>query len=438
MRATNRLRMTQLPGLRPLLALILLAGVILPAQAARQTLDYVVAVVNQEALMQSELEAKLDAVYQNLRQRNITPPSRDTLRRQVLDRLILDTIQQQQAEASGMRVADQELNAALNNVARQNKMSLPQFRQVLERQGIPFSSVRDQIARELLISQLRQRRVGERIRISEQEVDNFLAQERSELNTTDYRLQQITVAIPEKATPAQVAEAESRAQALYQQLLEGADFSRIAIEHSDDEYALQGGEMDWRRGSELPVLLADQVPGMTSNEISLPLRSPSGFHIVRLLEKRGGPTKLVTETLTRHILITPTALRSEAQARTLINRLRKRVLDGEDFAELARAYSDDKSTAADGGNRGWATAGRFAPQYEAAITNTRLNGVSSAFRSREGWHILRVEGRRSQDIGGQVLRDQARQQLFKRKFDTELDNWLREIKSSAYIEIRQP
>ncbi|OOV88477.1 peptidylprolyl isomerase [Oceanospirillum linum] len=411
-------------------------SMILPAQASRESLDQVVAVVNQEALMQSELEAKLDSVYQNLRQRNIAPPSRDTLRRQVLDRLILDTIQIQQAEESGMRVSDVELNNALTNVARQNKMTLQQFRQVLERQGVPFSSVQEQISRELLISQLRQRRVGERIRISDQEVDNFLAQEKTELSNTDYRLQQITVSIPEKATPQQVAEADEKAQDIYQQLVKGADFSQLAIRLSDDEYALQGGEMDWRRGSELPVILADQVPAMGINETSVPLRSPSGFHIIRLLEKRGGPTKLVTETLARHILIKPTALRTEAQARVLINKLRQRIQDGEDFAELARTYSDDKASAGEGGNLGWAKPGKYVPQFEAAISNTSVNGISPAFRSQFGWHILRVEGRRSQDIGDQVARDQARQQLFKRKFDTELDNWLREQKAAAYIEIR--
>ncbi|MFG1488494.1 peptidylprolyl isomerase [Oceanospirillum sp. HFRX-1_2] len=409
---------------------------VLSAHAARQPLDQVVAVVNQEALMQSELEAKLDSVYQNLRQRNITPPARDVLRKQVLDRLILDTIQMQKAKESGMRVSDTELNKALASVAQQNKMTVDQFRQVLERQGIPFSSVRDQISRELLISQLRQRRVGERIRISEQEVDNFLAQEKTELSNTDYRLQQITVSIPEKATPEQVAAADQKAQEIYQQLVQGEDFSQLAIRVSDDEYALQGGEMDWRRGSELPVLLADQVPAMDINETSVPLRSPSGFHIIRLLEKRGGPTKLVTETLVRHILIAPTALRTEAQARTLVNKLRQRIMQGEDFAELARTYSDDKASAGDGGNLGWAKPGKYVPQFEASINNTSVNGVSPAFRSQFGWHILRVEGRRSQDIGDQLVREQARQQLFKRKFDTELDNWLREQKAAAYIEIR--
>jgi peptidyl-prolyl cis-trans isomerase SurA len=408
----------------------------LSAQAARQPLDHVVAVVNEEALMESELDSKLDSVYQNLRQRNITPPTREVLRKQVLDRLILDTIQMQKAEESGMRVSDTELNKALSNVAQQNKMTVQQFQQVLERQGIPFSSVRDQISRELLISQLRQRRVGERIRISEQEVDSFLAQEKTELSSTDYKLQQITVAIPEKATPEQVALADKSAQDIYQQLIQGEDFSQLAIRLSDDEYALQGGETDWRRGSELPILFADQLPAMDINEISLPLRSPSGFHIIRLLEKRGGPSKLVTETLARHILIAPTALRTEAQARTLVNKLRQRIQKGEDFAELALTYSDDKASASDGGNLGWAKPGKYVPQFEAAIKNTRVDSMSPAFRSQFGWHILRVEGRRSQDIGDQVLKEQARQQLFKRKFDTELDNWLREQKAAAYIEIR--
>lgn len=409
---------------------------VLPVQA-REVLDSVVAVVNTEALMQSELEAKMDSVYQNLRQRNISPPPRDQLRQQVLDRLILDTIQIQHAEKSGMRVQEQQLMQALTSVAQKNKMTLNQFRQVLERQGIPFDSVRDQISRELLITQLRQRRVGERVRISDQEVDAFLAQEKSELNSTDYHLQQITIRLPDKATPQQVAEAEQLAQNSYQQLINGEDFAQLAIRTSQDDVALQGGDMGWRRGSELPLYMADPAQSLDINQVSLPLRSPAGFHIIKLLEKRGGPSKLITETLSRHILISPTALRTEAEARQLIRSLRERVKNGEDFAELARNYSDDKGSASDGGSLGWAGPGKFVPAFEAALNTTPIDGLSDVVRSQFGWHIIKVEGRRSQDIGEKVLQDQARQQLFKRKFDSELDNWLREMKASAYIEVRE-
>jgi peptidyl-prolyl cis-trans isomerase SurA len=414
----------------------LILGAVLPAQA-REPLDHVVAVVNTEALMQSELEAKMDTVYENLRQRKITPPSRDQVRKQVLDRLILDTIQTQQAERSGMRVTEQQLTQAITNVAKQNKMTLNQFRQVLQRQGIAFSSVQEQISRELLITQLRQRRVGERVRISDQEVDIFLTQQKSELSSTDYRLQQITISVPDKATPQQVAEAEQKAQNTYQKLLNGEDFAQLAIRTSQDDVALQGGELGWRRGAELPLYMADKAMALNINQITLPLRSPSGFHIVKLLEKRGGPSKLITETLSRHILISPTALRTDNEAKQLISSLRERVLQGEDFAELAKNYSDDKGSGSDGGSLGWAGPGKFVPIFEATMKNTSINGISPVFRSQFGWHLIKVEGRRSQDIGQQVLRDQAREQLFKRKFDTELDNWLREMKAAAYIEVRQ-
>lgn len=411
-------------------------GAVLPAQAERTPLDKVVAVVNSEALMQTELETRLDSVYQNLRQRNITPPPRDQLRRQVLDRLILDTIQIQKASDSGVRVGDQELAAAIESVARQNKMTTAQFRQLLERQGLAFTVVQEQIGRELLINQLRQRRVGQRIHISEQEVDIFLAQQKSELNSTDYNLQQITLTLPDKATPQQVAEVEAEAQKAYQQLIDGEDFAQLAIRVSDDDYALEGGNAGWRRGSELPVLIADQVQLLDINSITQPLRSPAGFHIVKLLEKRGGVSKLITETQARHILISPTTIRTESEARKLISQLRERVQQGEDFAELARNYSDDKGSAGDGGSLGWAGPGKFVPEFEAAMNNTPIEGVSPIFRSPFGFHIIRVEGRRSQDIGRQVLEDQARQQLYKRKFESELENWLREIRSAAYVEIR--
>ncbi|WP_036566178.1 peptidylprolyl isomerase [Oceanospirillum beijerinckii] len=406
---------------------------VLPVQA-REVLDRVVAVVNTEALMQSELETKMDSVYQNLRQRNISPPPRDQLRQQVLDRLILDTIQLQQAKKLGMRVQEQQLMQALASVAQKNKMTLNQFRQVLESQGIPFDSVRDQISRELLISQLRQRSVGSRVRISDQEVDAFLAQEKSELNSTDYHLQQITIRLPDKVTPQQVAEAEQLVQSSYQKLINGEDFTQLAIRTSQDDFALEGGDMGWRRGSELPLYMADPVQSLGINQISLPLRSPAGFHIVKLLEKRGGPSKLITETLSRHILISPTALRSEAEARQLIRSLRERVKNGEDFAELARNYSDDKGSAGDGGSLGWAGPGKFVPAFEAALNITPIDGLSDIVRTQFGWHIIQVNGRRSQDIGEQVLKEQARQQLFKRKFDSELDNWLREMRAAAYIE----
>lgn len=415
------------------LSLLLAAPI---ASAARVTLDQVIAVVNTEALMQSELDSKLDAVYQNLKQRNIPAPPKEVVREQVLDRLVLDTIQMQMAAQSGMQVSDAQLSQAISNVAQQNKLSVAQFRQVLEQQGISFANVQEQISRELLISQLRQRRVGERIKISEQEIDSLISQEKSVLNSTDFHLQQMTFGIADKATPQQVAETEQKAQQVYQQLLNGEDFNQLAIRSSNDDFALQGGDMGWRRGSELPIFIADQVLSLAINDVTLPLRSPAGFHIIKLVEKRGGPSKLVNETLARHILISPTALRTDAEARQLINKLRERVEAGEDFAQLAQTYSDDKGSASDGGLLGWAPAGQFVPAFDAAMNNTSINGLSPVFKSNFGWHIIRVEGRRTQDIGAQVMRDQARQQLFKRKFDTELDNWLREIKASAYIDIR--
>lgn len=414
-------------------SLVLVAPV---ASAERVAIDQVIAVVNTEALMQSELDSKLDAVYQNLKQRNIQAPPKEVVREQVLDRLVLDTIQMQMAAQAGMQVTDAQLSQAISNVAQQNKLTVEQFRQVLEQQGISFANVQEQISRELLISQLRQRRVGERIKISEQEIDSFISQEKSILNTTDFHLQQMTFGIADKATPQQVAEAEQAAQKAYQQLLNGEDFSQLAIRRSNDDFALQGGDMGWRRGSELPLFIADQVLSMSINDLTLPLRSPAGFHIFKLVEKRGGPSKLVNETLARHILIAPTALRTDAEAKQLINELRARIQAGEDFAQLAQAYSDDKGSASEGGLLGWAPGGQFVPAFDAAMNTTSINGISPAFRSNFGWHIVRVEGRRTQDIGAQVLRDQARQQLFKRKFDTELDNWLREIKASAYIDIR--
>ncbi|MBB1488445.1 peptidylprolyl isomerase [Oceanospirillum sediminis] len=411
-------------------------GSVFPVHAAREALDKVVAVVNKEALMQTELDTRMDSVYQNLRQRNITPPPREQLRQQVLDRLILDTVQIQQANLSGIKVDEQQLASAIASVARQNKMTTAQFRRLLERQGLPFSVVQEQIGRELLINELRQRRVGQRIHISDQEVDIFLSQQKSELNSTDYHLQQITLNLPDKATPQQVAEVESKARKAYQQLIDGEDFAQLAIRISDDDFALEGGDSGWRRGSELPVLIADQALVLDINELTQPLRSPTGFHIVKLLEKRGGLSKLITETQARHILISPTALRTEAEARKLISSLRERVKNGEDFAELASNYSDDKGSAGDGGSLGWAGPGKFVPEFETAMNNTPVDGISPVFRSPFGFHIIQVNGRRSQDIGRQVLLDQARQQLYKRKFDTELENWLREIRSAAYVEIR--
>jgi len=421
-------------------ALALLCAAQAPAAAfsANTTeLDRIVAVVDDDVITQTELDNKLDSVVKQLRQQNVALPGEDTLRKQVLERLILTRIQLQLAARSGIQVDDDTLNRTISTVAAQNKLTLSEFRNVLERDGVDFAQFREEMRDEIVLRKLRQRQVDSRITVTNQEIDNLLATQKRQGNISDeYRIGHILIALPEAATPKQIQAAREKAQTVLSELRHGADFGKTAITFSDGQQALDGGDLGWRRAGELPTLFSDVVLQLKVGEISDLIRSSSGFHIIKLLDHRGGDRHITTQTHARHILIRPNELISDDDARRKLEEIRDRIQQGEDFAAMAEAYSDDKANSGNGGDLGWINPGDMDPDFEAAMDALQPNQLSQPVRTRFGWHLIDVLGRRNQDVTEEFERTKAREQIYQRKIEEESINWLRRLRDEAYVEIR--
>lgn len=413
-------------------ALCLLSGSL---HAEPTPLDSVVAVVDDDIIMESELLERTASIRSRMREQQTQLPPTNVLLEQVLERMIVESIELQMAEKAGIRVSDNQLNETLANVARQNNMTTEAFRETVLSEGMSWPALRDQIRRELTVNQLRQRRVGSRIQITDQDVDNFLNSEIAKTNLApDYRLGHILIAINDQSSP-QVA--EEKAMMVYQKLQQGADFAALAVQYSSGDAALSGGDLGWRKAAQLPTLFADTVLDMNDGDVSTPIRSASGYHIIKILELRGGTEQIVQQTKARHILIKPNEIRSETETRTLIDDIYQQLQqDPEQFETLAKTYSDDPGSALQGGSLGWVNPGSMVPEFEKTMQTARIGEISQPFRSDFGWHILQVEERRNQDMSEEFRRGRARQMLQKRRFDEELDGWLREIRQNAYVEIK--
>ncbi|MCA6064234.1 peptidylprolyl isomerase [Thalassolituus marinus] len=414
----------------------MMAAASFTTQAAPQLIDQVVAVVDDDIIMASELDARM----QLLRQQSAgqAMPDNATLRDQVLERMILESIQLQMADRGGIRITDAQLNDALGRIAAQNNMNLAQFRQTMEAEGVSFAQARDQIANEMRISRVQRFQVGERIQITDQDVDYFLASELGKMaSAAEYNLGHILIAVPSDASPGDLQKAAKKADDIVARLRNGDDFRKMAMAESSGRTALNGGELGWRKEAQLPGIFAPVVPALKVGGVSDPIKSPSGYHIVKLLEKRGGNTQMVTQTKTRHILIRTNELRDDAAAEALINDLYQRVQAGGDFTALAKEFSDDPGSGASGGDLGWVNPGDMVPEFDSTMADTAAGGISAPFRSQFGWHILQVEERRETDIGAENQRNQVRNLLYSRRFEEELPIWLRKVRSEAYVDIKE-
>lgn len=402
---------------------------------ASDTLDRIVAIVDDDIIMESELLERTATVRVRMREQNTPLPPNDALLQQVLERMIVESIELQMAERAGIRVDDNQVNETLENIARQNNMTTEQFRRTVVDEGIAWRNLRDQIRRELVVGQLRQRRVGGRIQITEQDVESFLNSEVAKTNLApDYRLGHILIPVNPGSD---LNAAEEKALAIYRELQSGADFARLAAQHSAGEQALSGGDLGWRKAAQLPTLFADTVLDMKAGDVSHPIRSPSGFHIIKVLDVRGGSEQFVQQTKVRHILIKPNEIRSDIESQRLIEDIRARILAGkDDFSTLAKTYSDDPGSALQGGDLGWVNPGTMVPEFEQRMATAQIGKVSEPFRSQFGWHILEVQERRKQDMSEEFRRGRARQMLQRRKFEEELETWLQEIRQEAYVEIK--
>ena len=342
------------------------------------------------------------------------------------------------AEQMGMRVSDNELNETISRIARSNNLTVEQFEEQLAAEGVSYQEAREQIRREMLVSRVQQRRVDSRVRVTDREVENYLEQTSGQTETTtEYLLGHILVAVDNFSDQQAVTEAREKAYRLRDEIAEGRDFQSAAVAESDASNALEGGVMGWRSRADLPSLVADIVPELPVNQPSEVLQSGSGFHIVQVLDRRGGEDRNVVEQArVRHILIRTTDVVSDAKAEQRINNIYLQLQSGADFAELAREYSDDPGSGSAGGDLGWVSPGQMVPAFEEAMMNAPVGEYTRPFRSRFGWHILEVQERRNEDISEQVRGSEARQVLYRRKYETELQNWLQEIRDEAYVEIK--
>ena len=412
--------------------------------AATQTsagveLDRVVAIVNDDIISRSELDARLGRVREQLRQSGTAPPPPDALRRQVLERLILRRLQLQIARNSGMRVDDESLNRTILRIAEQNELTLREFRDAVERDGHDFARFREEIRDDILIAEVRRRRVENQINISQGDIDDYISMMESRGTEADrhrYRIGHILIAVPDGASSEEIDDARGRAERVLEELRAGADFANMAVTHSDGQKALEGGDLGWRLASDLPTMLADAVLRLETGDVSEPVRSASGFHLVKLVDRQGSQRQMIRQTLARHILITLDALTDNAEARRQLGVLRERIVNGEDFGELARTHSDDPGSASRGGELGWIDPGNTVPVFERTMDSLAPGAISEPFRSRFGWHLVQVLERRDRDATETSRRAEARRRLRSRKIEENTQAWLRRVRGEAYVEYR--
>ncbi len=414
--------------------LLMLGGLVAPAAMAQtQILDSVVAIVEDDVIMASELRRRLALVNEGLERQGREAPPQDVLVRETLDRLILESIQLQMGRRAGVRISDAQLNDSITRIAARNGMNLEQFRQQLETDGRSYQAMREDVRREFVIQRVQQGNVNQRVQITDEEVENFLeSEEGKQLTAEEYHLVHALLAVSGEPGSAEDQAVAEQINALYTRIAAGENFDEVV---GGSGLPFQGGDLGWRSRDNLPSLFADVAPGLKVGETAAPIRSASGYHLVFLAEKRGGEM-LVQQTKVRHILLKPSAIRSSEETRELARELREDIIGGEDFGALAREYSEDIGTAAEGGDLGWTTPGQMVPEFENIMNSTELNSISQPFESQYGWHILEVVERRQEDLSSMVVSNRAREMLHKRKYQEELDAWLRKIRDEAFIDIK--
>jgi peptidyl-prolyl cis-trans isomerase SurA len=415
---------------------IALSGVVAPvAQAATEILDQVVAIVDDDVIMASELRERLAAITESIKARGMDMPPEDTLIRETLDRLILESIQLQMGQRVGVRISDAQLDAAVQRIAAQNRLTVDQFIARLEQQGQSYASMREDLRREMVLQRVQAGNVSQRIQITDQEIDNFLATEEGKaLTQPEYRIVHALLPISPDASAAEVQAAEAQVAKLLKRIRNGEPFDQV-ISSSGGRYTFTGGDLGWRKQGDLPSLFADIAPTLASGETSEPIRSASGIHLINMSAKRGGE-QIVSQTQVRHILIKPSEILSDEQARELASKLKARIEAGEDFGDLARKYSEDIGSAQEGGKLGWTQAGQMVPEFEATMNSARIGEIAGPVRSQFGWHILEVTDRREQDMTKEAIRNKAAEYLHSRKYEEELDAWLRKIRDEAFVDIK--
>ncbi len=428
--------------------LFALAATLLTQAAAAQTprtlsntgvlLDRIVAVVNEGIILQSQMDAKVQLIIGQIRQAGGQMPPRETIEQQVLEQLIVQEVQLQRALRLGIRVPDQMLNGTLQRVASRNGLTLSELPAAMAAQGVDYVQYREDMRNEMILDALMQRDVVAKISVSEREIERFLQrQESSAGDQIDYDLSHILVAISASATPDDIAAAEQSIQSIHDRLMAGEDFTELAITSSDGQNALEGGRLGWRKGAQLPDVFFDVVRDMNPGDISPPVRSPSGLHVLRLNDVRGAERVIELQHHTYHILLRPDQVLDDRAVKSKLDRIRKRIVeDGEDFSDVARLESDDPGSAPLGGDLGWNAPGTFVPAFEDVVANIQPGEVSEPFRTEFGWHIVLLADRQERDTTEEVKRSRAIDAIRASKQEQETEIWLRQLRDEAYVEIR--
>jgi peptidyl-prolyl cis-trans isomerase SurA len=412
-----------------------------PAPAAAEPvktgklLDRVVALVSDGVVTQSDLDEQTAMIVERLKEQKTQLPPADVLRKQVLDRLIVQEVQFQRAERIGLKVNDEQVNSALADIAQRNNIALAQLPAALTQQGVDFAGFRDNIRKEITLQMLRQRDVLSKISVTPRELEQFIERlKKLPSEKSEYNLAHILLAIPPDSTQAQVDEIAKRAQDIYERS-KTEDFSRLAVAYSNSQTALEGGALGWRKGPELPTVLAEVVVSLKPGEVSKPLATPSGYHLVKLVAVRSTEGSPIEDQVhARHILMKPNTLQDDATVKQKLSSIRERILKGEDFSAFASSMSEDSSSAVNGGDVGWNGPGTFVPEFESTLASLKENEISEPFHTQFGWHIVQMLGRRQFDTTEESLRQRAFRQLRESKSDEETELWLRRLRDEAFVD----
>ncbi len=407
------------------------------AYAEVQMLDRIVATVDQDVVTQSELDQRVEEIEKRSEASGMRLPPKSVLREQILDQLINETLQLAAANRYGVRVSDQEIIDAISNILTTRGWTEQEFLSQIKAQGTSVDEFKENLRKQLKMQNVSQGLIRSRVKISDQDIDNFLKSADAKFwISPDYNLGHILISLPSSADVKQAKAAEEKANKIYKKLKAGASFEELALAESDGPLALQGGQMGWRKSSDLPTLFAEIAPDLEVGDISKPARSGAGFHILKLNNKRGETKQIVNQTKARHILLKTSAILNDDQAKQKLRELRKQIIDGADFAALAKENSEDIGSKLAGGDLGWASPGQFVPIFETTMANTKEGEISEPFKSQFGWHILQVQERRAEDMTENALRMKARNILLGRRFEDEVQLWIQEMRDNAFIEIK--
>jgi peptidyl-prolyl cis-trans isomerase SurA len=418
---------------------LLVCGVLFSSfSVPAETLDRMVAVVEDDVILERELNTEVSAIMQRIQASKSQMPPESILRKQVLEKLIIDKLQRQLADRAGIAVTEDMLNNSAAEIAQRNNMNLAQFRAELENQGMTYKSFLDNMRNEIIINQLRAREIGGRIKVTDREVEHYMeTQGKVGEEAIQYHLGHILIAVKEGAAAADIQKAQRKADEVVNNLRAGQDFKQTAMSQSDDSNALKGGDLGWRPLSDIPTLFVDVVRNLKQGDVANPVRSPSGFHVIKMLELKGIDNHMIVKTKVRHILIKTNELVDDDEAKKRLLALKARIADGDEFATLARTHSDDKGSALKGGSLDWVNPGDLVKPFEEAMSALAINEVSAPIQTQFGWHIIQVLDRENKDNSSEYKKNLVREAIRKRKIEEETELWMRRLRDEAFVEIFQ-